>query len=493
MSSDLNLNNIAFQSQLRDKPVRENFTDIQNEFNSLRSEVYASIASTASEVVSARDNFGNLSDNIHIRRVFNKGNSNDFGSYDYCSQTSTPSMKVRLSSGRGVINGVGVEWSSATSATLTAPTAGTKRVDKVVANTDGSVTIIPGTATTGTPIPPSLSTTQEQISVVYLTAGTTTLNNNTQIFNVLPENDFPDYVMTDAATVYKGKYMFNNLILDSAMTFDENTSADIYNLMRSLVEIRCSGNVYTTQNHSISQVSWVASSFQESNGNYGVGASLSSAGAGGAIGMRNDIVTNLFSGGGGAGADAYGSGSGGGGGGGAGIFAAGGSGGAGVAGGSGAVLGGQRGKGSMSLFLTGYNIYMRGDIDLTGFYGRDGGGFPSQPGAGGGGGGAGGSVFLFANKDLDINCTITLTGGYGGNGGADNGAGGGGGAGGSVIARYNTITDNLTTSAAGGSAGSGNGSGGAGVAGGAGIVVKKQYNDLTTSIIDGWLLSENIS
>ncbi len=53
-SSDLNLNSVGFQNQLRSKPVRENFTDIENNFNALRAEVYASIASTASFSASIR-------------------------------------------------------------------------------------------------------------------------------------------------------------------------------------------------------------------------------------------------------------------------------------------------------------------------------------------------------------------------------------------------------------------------------------------------------
>jgi len=173
MSSDLNLNSISYQNQLRSKPIRENFTDIQNEFNDLRSEVYASIASTASEVTSARDNFSNLSDNLHIRKINPAGVFNTGGRV-YAQ--GTPDNTVRITSGSGICpNGVGVNWTSATSDTIAA-------VDKprfivAVVNSDNSLSLELG-STSDDPILPSLAKTQLPLAIIYQnTAGTVAVTN----------------------------------------------------------------------------------------------------------------------------------------------------------------------------------------------------------------------------------------------------------------------------------------------------------------------------
>ena len=171
MSSNLNLNKVVFQSQLRSKPVRENFTDIENNYNSLRSEVNASIASTASEVTSARDNFSNLSNNINARKgyvnVLNGGS---------ITETTPNSLKLNVVAGSGIVNGIGVSWASGTSATMAAP-ASNSRIDLVVANTDNSISIVAGSLA-ATPRIPDIGATQYPIAKVKLYSTTGTLTNS---------------------------------------------------------------------------------------------------------------------------------------------------------------------------------------------------------------------------------------------------------------------------------------------------------------------------
>ena len=216
-SSDLDLNQVAFQNQLRSKPVKLNFTDIENNFNALRAEVYASIASTASEITSARDNFGNLTDNIHTRRFIN-GNGYSFGgavgTTTYITETTTPSMKLHVAAGEGVVNGVGVDWSSATSGTLTAPASGKTRIDIAVVNTDNTISVVSGGAATTAQFP-SVAVTQYPLTAIYLTAGTTELLEDRNIIRLRdPKNPYYPNVLLHS--VPSAGLLYNNIIVDMA-------------------------------------------------------------------------------------------------------------------------------------------------------------------------------------------------------------------------------------------------------------------------------------
>ena len=170
-SSDLDLNVVSYQDNLRSKPVRENFTDIENEFNALRSEVYASIASTASEVTSARDNFTTLTNNIHERKLY--GNRVDgTGAY----KVSVSNLVITITSGSGIVNGVGVRHSASATASVTVPSASNSRYDIVVLNTDNTRTIVTGTETTGTAVIPTSAVTQMPVARWHIFDTTSTLS-----------------------------------------------------------------------------------------------------------------------------------------------------------------------------------------------------------------------------------------------------------------------------------------------------------------------------
>ncbi len=159
-SSDLNLNDIGFQSRLRAKTVQENFKDIENNYNALRSEVNVAIASTASEITSARDNFGNLSDNIHARIVY----QGDWNTGGVISAQGTPDNTVRVTAGSGIVGGVGADWVSGTSATLASPLTA-NRLDVAVFNTDNTISVALGN--TGTdPVLPVIGNTQRPLYLI---------------------------------------------------------------------------------------------------------------------------------------------------------------------------------------------------------------------------------------------------------------------------------------------------------------------------------------
>jgi len=449
MSQDLNLNRITYQSNLRSKPIRENFIDIENNFNALRSEVYASISSTASEVTSARDNFSNLSDNIHIRKV----RENDFESYSYCTATSPASMKVRVLAGSGIINGIGVSWNSATSATLSNPSSGQHRLDLVVVNTDNSVSIVAGTptATSNDPAWPSIATTQEQLAAIYLTAGTSGLIKDANIFNVLPSNDYSDYFIATATTLNQGRYVFNNLVINNNITIDCTSTTGFANLQAKNIIIECLGNYYYN-NFSMTTVS--PHDIENSCEDGTDGGSLS------------------------------------GGGGGASFVASGGDGG-GTYGGAGGQKGfdtnatyrnainlasGKPGKGGSVtneqkerkpfILIYGYNITSLGDINLKGVDGVEVGGTSN-------GGGAGGTLIMIAKKHMRLGGFIKCDGG---DGGISNGGGGGGGL---VILRYKTITSGAVITVYGGNAG-----GGGAKAGQNGVIDQASYNDINSDLLN---------
>jgi hypothetical protein len=173
MSQDLNLNSIAFQNQLRSKPLRENFTDIQTQFNLLRSEVNATIASTASEVTSARDGFTTLSENINARSIFNNG----IATGGEVTAQGTPDNTVHINTGSGICpNGIGVEWVGADSNTI--GVALKPRYNVAVINSDDTLSIELG-GTADDPVLPTISTTQRPLaSWLQGTSGTVTVSNS---------------------------------------------------------------------------------------------------------------------------------------------------------------------------------------------------------------------------------------------------------------------------------------------------------------------------
>jgi hypothetical protein len=177
-STNLDLKSITYQDQLRSKPVRENFTDVQNNFNALRTEVYASIASTAAEVVSARDGFSNLSDNINVRSVYGAG----IATGGLVTAAGTPNNTVLITGGSGIVpNGAGVDWNAATSNTIAAVTK--PRYVVAVINSDNSLALELG-GTADDPILPTLAKTQMPLGGFLQSTAATVVINDSDIWDM---------------------------------------------------------------------------------------------------------------------------------------------------------------------------------------------------------------------------------------------------------------------------------------------------------------------
>lgn len=432
MSADLNLPKPQFRDQLRSRPIRQALTDIENNFNALRAEVYASLATTAGEVVSARHNAGSLTDNILLRRVLGNG----FTSKDYVTELGTPAMKFRVLSGAGIIDGIGVDWSSATSATLTAPAAGKHRIDIIAANTNNTITRLAGAATAAAsqPILPALASTQDQLAFLYLTAGTSVLREGEHIFNVDKKSSvYADCVLTGDRNLKQGNYKFNNLVLMGDVNLKaSHTASNFTDSYDSLWVVKCLGSVHIagaiTCTGGVPSDSYAVAKFQNTvsaNGNSGTGNKRNSGGDGG---------SNVFG------------------------FNNGGTGGAYTQ--EDAASQSDYGLTDLSLqasiFIIAKNIYLESNILLSGYpilaeaqnnnlvSGGD------IRGGGGAGGAAGGNVWLAAENEIFIatGAGINVAGANAGDGGdattataGDNfgGSGGGGGAGGIIGLRANNI------------------------------------------------------
>ncbi len=364
------------------------------------------------------------------------------------------------------------------SGTITAPSVN-PRLDYIVMQSDNTYAIVTG-AEAVDPVFPTVATTQVVVGCLVLQTGTTSLNDNVEIFTLKHNDNLPDHYIGTALDLPQGNYKFNNLIVDAQIDLDFVQTGDITNLIGyAKAKILCEGNFITTTSGVIIQKSGSdpaatnCSAKDGANGSDGAGG----AGAGGAVGVKIQTdKQNLNGGHSGKGGDPTGAGSGAGGGGGGAIFAAGGNGGAGI-GGSFGGAGQALVTSGVGLLIKAQNIKMLGAITLSGKDGVD------DPAAGGGasGGSGAGSLILIAIKDIDINMTFTSPGGDGGD--SDDGGAGGGGAGGSIFLYYLTITDNLTTSFAGGSGGTSTNATN-GVAGSTGIESQKQYDDVSTTLKD---------
>lgn len=222
-SSDLNLNNVGFQSNLRSKPVRENFQDIQSNFNALRAEVQASIASTASEVTSARDNYSALVDNIHIRRVYNNriSTSTDFK----VTQSSPAAMSVEVSAGQGIVYGTGINATSGT-ISVTAPASGKKRIDTIVVDTSNTVALLSGTVVSSASAASYPSIAQTEMILAHWTIyGTATSITNARIIDDrMPAID----PFLDEGNYPKAQFNYSGNTIASAYIYDQNNDIRTY-------------------------------------------------------------------------------------------------------------------------------------------------------------------------------------------------------------------------------------------------------------------------
>lgn len=174
MPVNANLNQITFQSSLRSKPVRENFTDTENALNDLQSQINALATPPAgTEVTNARDNHTVLRDRLRsgfsvLDRYMVSGG--------LVAEDTGLNMKVTVALGEAVVAGVGCIWDAQTSGTIT-PHATLDRWDTVVVNSDNSISIVSGTAS-ASPVLPNIASTQKKLAHLYITGGMTAITDS---------------------------------------------------------------------------------------------------------------------------------------------------------------------------------------------------------------------------------------------------------------------------------------------------------------------------
>lgn len=428
--------------------------------------------------------------------------------------------KVDISAGNALINGKPNKWIATTSSAV-GPAASTyHRIDVVIVDDTGTISIKSGSESlkaSADPIFPSIDSDELGLAALYVD-DTASVDLTNHIYQLAPfSSDQPNYYIKQLTTLNRGKYNFNNLILDAAITIDCTDTSDYAYLQRQLIIIKCDGYFYSTGNGDINIASPHAIT---KNGNDGTDAVLKVKGVGGAAGLIIPSNTLVCFGSGLAGASGDGKGDdaadfyagGASGGSGASIIKAGVDGvdAAGTGGGSTDGVGGTPSADVRPfLLIKAYNFDLSGDIILKGGDGGDGADATKSQGAGGGGGasgGGGGHLILIAIEDVIVNAgsTINCEGGDGGDGGDATsgsnynvgGSGGSGGAGGLLLIRSKTYTNNGTVSAAGGAAGSGGAASGGGSGntpgspgntGTAGILDQALYNDLSSSLLDSIL------
>lgn len=224
-STDLDLNQINFQTQLRSKPVKENFTDIQTNFNALRAEFQAGVASTAAEVVNARDNMTALQDNIHLREVYGKRVRNGL----LVSAQGTPDMTVQVATGAGIAGGVGVHLTAAqNSATIATASSGKLRQDAVVIGNDNNLTIVSGpeyNATASNAQYPNIASTQLLLAHVRVGNTTSTLGAD----DISDRRVFVGHPMLDKGG-FEVQFDFNGDTLSTYTIFDQEGASKVVSI-----------------------------------------------------------------------------------------------------------------------------------------------------------------------------------------------------------------------------------------------------------------------
>lgn len=212
------INEIAFQSDVESFPLRTNFSNLKNKVNEVIDDVAAAaVGTTNAETTAARPYHTNLKERL------------DSDSFTYLKSGGTlteqgvPDMTVAVAAGEAKINGIDVKWAAQNSGTITAPGSNT-RLDYVVANSDSTLSVVTGTAL-ASPVFPSISSTQIILGCIVVKSSTTTLNEGTEIFNLIHGNkDFYPDIYVNSNTTLTADINYNNLIVDDGVYFDTTSS-----------------------------------------------------------------------------------------------------------------------------------------------------------------------------------------------------------------------------------------------------------------------------
>lgn len=210
------VNRINYQSQLRSKPVDDNFVNIASAVNNLQDQLDTSLTPPAgSEVTNARDYASVLRDRL---RGASKITGNALISGGAVTQQASPNMTVIIEAGSAIVDGIYCEWTQANSPTITAPISDT-RLDYIVINSDNTKSVITGTPS-ATPVFPSVASTQIIIGALVVKSTTITLNDNVEVFNFINYSSILPNIYINATYTATNK-LHNNVVIDMSGSINE--------------------------------------------------------------------------------------------------------------------------------------------------------------------------------------------------------------------------------------------------------------------------------
>jgi hypothetical protein len=169
------ISEITRQADVLSKPLRDNFTNLKNKTNEVIDDLAAvSIGTTNAETTAARPYHTSLKERLDD---ITSGKPNYRNTITSLVTESTPNaMTVEIAAGAGQVGGITVNWSSATTGTITAPSVN-PRIDIVVVNSDNTITVVTG-AEAATPVVPTVASTQLALARIDLTTATATITNS---------------------------------------------------------------------------------------------------------------------------------------------------------------------------------------------------------------------------------------------------------------------------------------------------------------------------
>ncbi len=187
---------IAFQDDVDSFPLRETHSNIRNAINDNQTQIDNLLTPPAgSEVTNARDNYATLRENIRARRGF--GDRIISVSEFVVTAQGTPDDTVQVSTGSGIVAGIGVNLTSTqNSASTASSTAGKHRIIMFAIQSDNTVTGVEGVEVNiGVDAPfPSLSATQMPLAYIDIDDAAVTITsgdiNDTRMQLIDPFRDF---------------------------------------------------------------------------------------------------------------------------------------------------------------------------------------------------------------------------------------------------------------------------------------------------------------
>jgi len=233
----------AYQSDVISKTLRDATTNHKNKINEIIDDLAAvAIGTTNAETTAARPYNTNLKERLDQildgYYIINSGGVVSINAGD--------SQKVDVTAGTGTVDGIEVNWSAATSGTISYTSANT-RYDIVVINTDNSLTVVTGSEA-ASPVLPTIASTQRALWVLLIGTASVALawdardqgcwyNNGGHLEYKFEIQDAID-ALSSGGNIFVGRgtylesltYDDNQIIVFEASTVLKDTSGTVVNL-----------------------------------------------------------------------------------------------------------------------------------------------------------------------------------------------------------------------------------------------------------------------